>query len=515
MTDNQNHAEIATVNEEQSSPDTERRWPAWMVFFTAWLLPATTARRTQHVTLLKTYLMHLAAIIVATLLCTLFAVTMISFLENVSIWQLYNEFLEEITREFHRHAEEMIAVIGLTILSLEVGFLLVAFLLAPWGAVDEKFRFSFANALRQCWLFTAAIVPYALFGCLLFFLCVLAQRQWYICMESQLTLIPAPSQPPPNATTQQMQEYAEAVAEWHRRSTEKRQEYENTKPWYVKYDEELAGYAGCVGGAWLLWILLRMIGARRRIPPLLRPPTCEYCGYNLTGARLEGRCPECGEPVILSLGSEARPGTPWQHRREIGFLRAWWRSTSEAILHPRSFGQNIQTRSLGSDHRVFLATHLPMVFLIAVTSVLMFEVLDDLTSSRTIRISSELIWLATPLAGYCTAMAVLAIPLLTSWLVAIYLYFEEKRNLMGAAMQMACYLTGFLLLWVLLVFILSGFIPILQKYLLYNVLYEKDRIYRYLNLILFILWLLPNVCGLLLYLWLVLRGTAAARYANK
>ncbi len=36
---------------------------------------------------------------------------------------------------------------------------------------------------------------------------------------------------------------------------------------------------------------------------------CLQCGYNLTGAALGGRCPECGTPVGYSLQSNL-PGSP-------------------------------------------------------------------------------------------------------------------------------------------------------------------------------------------------------------
>ena len=40
--------------------------------------------------------------------------------------------------------------------------------------------------------------------------------------------------------------------------------------------------------------LFRSVGTRPAVPIMERPPTCEFCGYNLTGTAIDGRCPECG-----------------------------------------------------------------------------------------------------------------------------------------------------------------------------------------------------------------------------
>ncbi len=50
---------------------------------------------------------------------------------------------------------------------------------------------------------------------------------------------------------------------------------------------------------------------------------CQKCGYNLRGLTAE-RCPECGR----SLEGLRSPVSliPWVHRREIGRLRAYWKT---------------------------------------------------------------------------------------------------------------------------------------------------------------------------------------------
>jgi len=44
------------------------------------------------------------------------------------------------------------------------------------------------------------------------------------------------------------------------------------------------------------------IGRLATMPPLMEPPTCEKCGYNLTG-NVSGICPECGRPIKTGTNS--------------------------------------------------------------------------------------------------------------------------------------------------------------------------------------------------------------------
>ncbi|MGQ9650686.1 MAG: hypothetical protein ACUVXJ_11295 [Phycisphaerae bacterium] len=168
-----------------------------------------------------------------------------------------------------------------------------------------------------------------------------------------VTYPPYPSLPP-NATpgSQAMKDFEAAVAQWnqqvanlHRRWQLRHQEWRSRKPFLVRHDEAIIAFLCTVGSAWFLWALLRAIGARRTIASVRRPPTCEHCGYNLTGTTIEGRCPECGTPAIESLGPHVRPGTEWDRGGGLkdlvalchhGNLRSEHARASDPGYHPAS-----------------------------------------------------------------------------------------------------------------------------------------------------------------------------------
>ncbi len=68
-------------------------------------------------------------------------------------------------------------------------------------------------------------------------------------------------------------------------------------------------------------------------------PTCEGCGYDLTGRDWSQRCTECGRSVGSSLNPQrVRPGTPWARRKRL------WQSVEEALFGPGAFYGTLRTR---------------------------------------------------------------------------------------------------------------------------------------------------------------------------
>lgn len=72
--------------------------------------------------------------------------------------------------------------------------------------------------------------------------------------------------------------------------------------------------------------------------PQMTPPIpaaddlfCLSCGYELRGIDSE-RCPECGRAIDRTQGSSR---IPWLHRRRLGRVRAYWRTTRLALSPAR------------------------------------------------------------------------------------------------------------------------------------------------------------------------------------
>lgn len=61
---------------------------------------------------------------------------------------------------------------------------------------------------------------------------------------------------------------------------------------------------------------------------------CPECGYSLRGLT-SGRCPECG--LLLDFIESKVSLIPWERRREIGRLRAYWRTVWGAVFRPKRF----------------------------------------------------------------------------------------------------------------------------------------------------------------------------------
>lgn len=72
------------------------------------------------------------------------------------------------------------------------------------------------------------------------------------------------------------------------------------------------------------------------------PPEAEYfcprCDYSLRGIDCD-RCPECGESI--DRATLARSRLPWVHRRQIGRIRAYWRTVWTVTFRPLQLAQEM------------------------------------------------------------------------------------------------------------------------------------------------------------------------------
>jgi len=355
-------------------------WPPGVAVSWLWLRARRAARRLAGLPLWQAWCVHLLAGLAAFVVFTLLIDEMEGRLPGDTVAGILRAFVEDVP--FSREAAVMAAV---TVGSLELGYLLLAGLVMPWGAADEALRRSFAHALRFTWLHTTHV------ALVVFLVCCL------ILMTDR-----------------------SASPEW------------------------AAGWLCCAGALWLMCSLLRAVGTPRAVAPVARPPTCEFCGYNLTATPLEGRCPECGEPAARSLGPDVRPGAPWEHRRELGTGRAYRRTAIQAVFAPGSLGRSIRVADAPADWRCFFPRHLPAVLLLGGAAFVACFIIDTgMSPFAADEWVVVLLWQMAPVLGTLGVAAVAGAQLLAAAVAGLGLSWLNRRNLLPAAMQAAAYLGGY------------------------------------------------------------------------
>jgi hypothetical protein len=95
------------------------------------------------------------------------------------------------------------------------------------------------------------------------------------------------------------------------------------------------------------------------LSPASSPPEetlyCPQCGYDLRGIGDTRRCPECGLTIDWQELADSR--IPWVHRRQIGRIRAYWRTLWLATVHTKSLSREIyRPVSYGDAQRFRLVT---------------------------------------------------------------------------------------------------------------------------------------------------------------
>ncbi len=478
----------------------------------AWCLPATTATRTQHVSLKSAFGVHVLTALLVTLL-VIILVNVPDSLANrtqiahyvVAIEQDLISLWEELAQNWFFHSFLFV----MTVLSIEAAFGLLALAIAPWGARDEPMRASLRQAFKTVWLQSAqALVVVLLVGGLGAVLETM-ERSWdasYEIPEPPTLVLPTKAAP----GTPEYQEWQKAMDEYHAERGEWWWANYLAKPWYLRDRELFVVISGFVSALWVIWALLRAVGAPRDVSVLPRPPTCEWCGYNLTTIAMEGRCPECGESVASSLGPGVRSGTMWQRRKDIGRIRAWWPCTLEAISRPTRFGRQLRITPAGTDHRRFLAVHLPFAFLIGLAFVSALALIVGQSPGRG-SFAGDIV-LPTILFGCAVLAAMVAISLVSACIIGLYFRITERRNLLAPSAQAACYLATYMTLWT--AFAVAEFVMIIlhqQNRFLYNV---ADWIGVDGDLLGLAIWFVPNIALFIGYLTLIARITASTRYSN-
>ncbi len=182
-----------------------------------------------------------------------------------------------------------------------------------------------------------------------------------------------------------------------------------------------------LGTGVMLWSAAWWMGRAARSAagddPLVLPPRCEACGYDLTHQSAAGRCSECGLPLARSLEPDAwRPGSAWQRRPGPW---AWLTTMLNVLVRPRRFYARLKVRTPGSADRGFaILTVALLVAAVSAWHVVVCNVID-LCWSWTFRhpwrfyVSSEMLaeatGRATVLVWVCWVAYRVACALATTW----------------------------------------------------------------------------------------------------
>ncbi len=493
----------------------ERRWPAIAALAMMVLRPATTARRTRHVSLLGAYGVHLlAAVLTLMVICTasVLADAPAPLTRTVVVEGVIDVLLDLADEIGHFPGWALLAFVG-TILLPELIIAALALTIMPWGARDEPLRTSYRQSLRMLLLCTAAIPA---LGVMIAGTAVSLQRlSHFEATTPQPTPPPTPASATPGTPEwvqwqQERDAWEQAMRDYWRHSWQLRQSWIVKQPWYVQHPGIVIVNTVFPCIAWFLFLTLRAIGAARSTIAIARPPHCEACGYNLSTIPMESRCPECGEPVIASLGPGARPGTPWQRRRTIGGWIAWWQTNGEAIQRPQAFGRLPQLTTGATDHRVFAAWHLPILFAIgAMTMPILYYVIEE----ENIYVEPEAAFIVPTVIGSLCVFGAVGMTLLSAAVVGLLVSLSQKRNLLPGAIQVSSYLMTYLTAWCLFGACLGVAVALMDKKEWFDVVELKTGIESEVAATL--IWVVPNVVIGVHYFTLVARGIAGTRYANR
>jgi len=446
-----------------------RRWSAPAPLVTAAFLPARTARATTHLSLWVVYAIHWLGLLLAVL--TLFFVAAGG--EIGELLRVVGDTLLLLESAWMAQPLKASLFFLAVVLGVEGGTVLLAVPLSGWGARDEPLRDSLRWSLQRCWVYAPSLA-----------------------VVSFLVGIPAVL----------LKGAHEAYIQTHFRGFEDWLQTVRAMPFWVLYWEDLANlWAAVCGLVWFLGLLAAIAAERPHRRPTVRPPLCDACGYDLTASAMDGRCPECGQAVALSLGPQVRPGAPWLQRRSLGWWTAWRRTGELAMYAAPRLGRLLRVHEPRTDHRRYPVLVLAVVFLLGWLTIPLAHAAG--IGKNAFQHEPALVWITGSVFGWCALTVALAILAGSGTVVGLYARWRTGRNLLPVAMQAACYASPWLVVWasIFLVGIMCAFAvePSLGR--------GGPTPPELLPLALAASHL---VCDLI-YLRLIGRATFAARYANR
>ncbi|MCG3129437.1 MAG: hypothetical protein FLDDKLPJ_00164 [Phycisphaerae bacterium] len=368
-------------------------------------------------------------------------------------WRAFNRELENWIPHSGMSASD-VGIIALVAGGWELGLIAAAMVIMPWGAVRERLASSFRHALRTVYLFLPApvvlLVLLGLLGFLIDAACGAAHK-----FEFEGVPPEAPPMPPSLLGTpgteaewaefitktdvyqRKMQTYyVEHQAAW--------EAYYASLPLPVRYPDQTRALLVFLAIAFGVRALLACAGVARPPSAPPRAPTCEFCGYNLTQL-VEPRCPECGESAERALGECFHAGSPWERRKTVGRVAAYLDTAMLALTAPRELGRQVRGASPSPQWRSFVGVSLLLTFVTTVFGFI-FAILVGADGDPFREDRPEMVAVLICFGIGCTLVG-LAELLVAALLIGLLAGWQARRNLLPAAMQMAGYQSGYLVLW--------------------------------------------------------------------
>jgi hypothetical protein len=235
-------------------------------------------------------------------------------------------------------------------------------------------------------------------------------------------------------------------------------------------------------------------------------PWCDECGYNLIAADTNGRCPECGRPVIESIGHHKRQPTAWERRPALSNVGVILRLIKAIVLGPRKlfFSMPTLTGQAAAHRWLFLSLTLAAVIALpivpAMGRVVNAEWSIDLVSGA---LAMALVW---------AALSCMMVGIETAG-IATFSRMKGHGVHLSTAAKVTCYASILLTVWVicggiqLVVFMVWG-----QQLIMAPLRPGSMRTHQ---ILLAAALALPHMAGLLWYELTVYRGIRGVQYANK
>lgn len=262
-------------------------------------------------------------------------------------------------------------------------------------------------------------------------------------------------------------------------------------------------------GFWSWIVLVRIVRLDYRTEadlPETHDPWCDVCGYNLIAAQVSGRCPECGRPVLESIGDHKRLPTEWEQNPTPLRLGAVFRQLSLLVWRPRTLFFSMPTLCGQRAAQRWLIMSLALMALVAL------PIVPGMAFARDAEWSYDLIAGSLLMALVWAALSCMMVGIETAG-IATFSKMKGHGVYLATSAKVTCYSSILMTVWVIL-----GGLQLVAFSLWYNQLFLMPLRFgslRMHQILVAAALALPHMAGLLWYELTVYRGIRGVQYANR